>query len=247
MSTSKGKSRVTSATPLMKGGTRRGPAIGVRWLDRPFSAKLLVALIAIGSSAAIHFSFAAEDGGRWAGTWATGPTVLNGAIQYSDQTLRQIVHTSIARSQVRVRISNTFEAAPLVVGAAHVALRQQGARIIPESDQRLTFSGRPYFTIPAGALIVSDPVYLRVPPLSDLAVSIYLPGTSTADTTHQVALQTNFVAPSHGDFTGAVDLPGAANTFEWDFSNGGGRPRTWKTGGNRCPRGFCNGRNWFHL
>jgi len=51
-------------------------------------------------------------------------------------------------------------------------------------------------------------------------VSLYLPGTSTAETSHIVANQTSFVAQSIGNFTGAIDLPGAGQTFEWDFLTG---------------------------
>jgi lysophospholipase L1-like esterase len=145
---------------------------------------------------------------------------VDGPAQYTDQTLRQIVHTSIGGNQVRVRISNTFGTESLAIGAVHVALRQTRARIVPNSDRALSFSGKFSFTIPAGALVLSDPVYLSVPPLSDLAVSIYLPGVSTANTAHIVALQTNFMAASAGDFTGAVDMPGAGNTYEWDFLTG---------------------------
>jgi hypothetical protein len=69
-------------------------------------------------------------------------------------------------------------------------------------------------------LVISDPVYLRVAPLVDVAVSVYLPGVSTADTSHVFAFQTSFVAQSLGDFTGALDLPGAGQTFECDFLTG---------------------------
>jgi lysophospholipase L1-like esterase len=56
--------------------------------------------------------------------------------------------------------------------------------------------------------------------LSDLAVSIYLPVSTTASTTHIVAMQTNYVAASSGNFTEATDLPGATLTGEWDFLTG---------------------------
>jgi hypothetical protein len=59
---------------------------------------------------------------------------------FDNQTLRQIVHTSIGGEQVRVRLS-TFGAAALVIGAAHIALRDAGAVIVPGSDRTLTFGG----------------------------------------------------------------------------------------------------------
>jgi lysophospholipase L1-like esterase len=39
-------------------------------------------------------------------------------------------------------------------------------------------------------------------------------------TTHIVANQTNYIAKSNGDFTDALDLPGASTTGEWDFLTG---------------------------
>jgi len=164
----------------------------------------------------------AGDGreGHWTGTWAAAPAFAQGNTQYTDQTLRFIVHTSLGGSQVRVRFSNAFGSQPLKIGAAHLALRDTGAKILVNSDRSLTFSGRPFIEVPVGALVISDPVYLTVPPLVDISVSVYLPGISTADTSHIFAFQTSFVAPTSGDFTGAVDLPGAAQTFEWDFLTG---------------------------
>ncbi len=79
----------------------------------------------------------------------------NVGLQFSDQTVRYIVHTSIGGDRVRVRISNTFGANPIVIGAAHVARRDRGASIVPGTDRALMFSGSPSFTIPAGGLVLS--------------------------------------------------------------------------------------------
>ncbi|MES2898156.1 MAG: SGNH/GDSL hydrolase family protein [Pseudomonadota bacterium] len=155
----------------------------------------------------------------WVGTWGTAPAgpPLPAALQtFNDQTLRLIVHTSIGGTQVRVRLSNEFGAAPLRVGAARIALRQAGADINVESDRPLTFSGFTSVTIPAGAPMLSDPVELTVPPMSDLAVSIYLPGEILATTIHGSAYQTNYVSLP-GNFTGASVLPIQRTIFSWPF------------------------------
>lgn len=130
------------------------------------------------------------------------------------------MHTSLAGSQVRVRFSNAFGSNPLKIGAAHIALRDSGAKIVLNSGRSMTFSGRSFIEVPVGALVISDPVDLRIPPLANVTVSVYLPGTSTAETSHIVANQTSFVASSRGNFTGAVDLQGAGQTLEWDFLAG---------------------------
>ena len=48
---------------------------------------------------------------------------------FTNQTLRQIVHTSLGGARVRVVVSNTFGTAPLTIGAAHIALRDNGDAI----------------------------------------------------------------------------------------------------------------------
>ena len=60
-------------------------------------------------------------------------------------------------------LSNTFGTAPLPIGAAHVALRGKSATV-PMSDRALTFSGAGSTIIPPGAVMISDPVDLTVPP-----------------------------------------------------------------------------------
>ena len=109
---------------------------------------------------------------------------------------------------------STFGASSLVIGAAHIALRDAGAAIVPESDRTLTFGGQPSITIESGAIVLSDPVDLNVPALGDLAVSIFVPGTTGPTTWHFVALQTSYVSPS-GDFTASVVMPVASTTQAW--------------------------------
>src|SRR5437764_14349890 len=119
-----------------------------------------------------------SNGDEWVGTWTTSPQIqMPGTTPTefaANTTLRQIVHTSIGGSTVRVRLSNEIGTQPLVIGAAHVAMRSTDGSIVPESDRTLTFSGQPSITIPPGAPGLSDAVRLDVPPLSDLAVSLYL-------------------------------------------------------------------------
>lgn len=145
---------------------------------------------------------------RWVGTWTTTPAVTEG-ITLDAQTVRMIAHVSIGGAVLRVRLSNAYGMGKLDIGAAHVALRSEAAGIVPGSDRTLTFDGSPSTTIAAGSLAVSDPVELEVAPLSDLAVSLYLPGSlaeSFQITGHGVARQTNYISGA-GDFTAATALP----------------------------------------
>jgi lysophospholipase L1-like esterase len=157
---------------------------------------------------------------RWVGTWGAGPggpPLPANTQTFTDQTVRLIVHTSIGGTRVRIRLSNEMGSTPLRIGGAHIALRAGGADIQPGTDRPLTFSGFPGITIPPGAPVLSDPVDLNVPALSDLAVSLYLPGTQGATTIHGTASQTNYVSLPGGDFTGAATFPTQRTILSWPF------------------------------
>ena len=135
-------------------------------------------------------------------------------MHFNNQTLRQIVHTSIGGRRVRVVLSNTFGTSPLTIGAAHVAVRDKGSAIVPASDRALTFSGRPTMTIPAGAVVFSDPVDLTVAPMSDLAIDLYVPGNTNTPsplTYFGGALQTSYVSET-GNHAGTSAFPVVATT-----------------------------------
>ena len=141
-------------------------------------------------------------------------------LNFNNQTLRQIVHTSLGGDRVRIVLSNAFGPSPLSVGAAHVALREKDAAIVKTSDRTVTFGASSSVNIPPGAVVVSDPVALTVPAFADLAIDVYLPGDTAASpsplTTHGGALQTNYVSAT-GNHAGDSDLPGATTTAAWFF------------------------------
>jgi lysophospholipase L1-like esterase len=196
--------------------------------------------LACGLLAGIQVALVAQAGGseHWVGTWTTAavarapiPTPGGGrgqaagpppppARNFDNQTLRQIVRTSIGGDRVRVVLTNAFGTAPLEIGAARVAVRDKAAAIVPASSRALTFGGAPAATIAAGAVLVSDPVALAVPALADLAIDLYLPGNTASGssplTMHNVAVQTNYVSTT-GNHAGATDLPGAETTQNWFF------------------------------
>ena len=93
-----------------------------------------------------------------------------------------------------------------------------GRRLLPSSDRKLSFAGAATATIAAGAVLFSDPVALDLPPLADLAVSLYLPDEIPNDfqITGRYARQTNYVSPP-GDFTAAKVMPIGSLTSDWFF------------------------------
>jgi lysophospholipase L1-like esterase len=71
-------------------------------------------------------------------------------------------------------------------------------------------------TIPAGAPMLSDPVDIDLPAQSSLAVSLYLPKLTVANTFHSLGLSTTHVSPP-GDYSDAVAMPTASTTQSWFF------------------------------
>jgi len=59
---------------------------------------------------------------QWVATWAVSPQRAPAPLAIDGQTLRQVVHVSLGGKTVRVRFSNAYGTAPLVIGTAHVAL-----------------------------------------------------------------------------------------------------------------------------
>lgn len=155
---------------------------------------------------------------RWVGSWATTMAPTDGIV-LGGQTVRMMARVSIGGSKVRVRISNAYGLQKLAIGAATIALRDEGARIIPGSVKPLTFDGTSTTTVGIGALAVSDPLDFKLPALGDAVVSVYLPDDIGEDfqvTGHGNARQTNYISPP-GDHTQAVDMdvaePTEANLF----------------------------------
>jgi len=163
-----------------------------------------------------------RDAKQWIGTWATAAQpFLPGSLQtYRNQSLRLIVHTSAAGTKVRIKISNIYGDSPLLIGGARIARRTAAAEIDPRSDRMLRFKGKSFTTVPVGSMVVSDPVELDVPALSDLAISFFLPQRTEAKTSHSMAKQTSYVSPETGDCTAAVSFPVAKEIHSWPFLTG---------------------------
>lgn len=155
----------------------------------------------------------------WVTSWATGlqaatPTML--AISgVDDQTVRNIVFTSAGGDALRLDLTNVFGAAPLRVGHVTVAQTGPGATVVPGTIHDVTFGGSPSFQIPASGQLLSDPVAMPVQPLTELTVSLYLPGrggtSSGTISFHSDGQQVNWVSTA-GDH--AADENGSAFTTQ---------------------------------
>ena len=136
-------------------------------------------------------------------------------LHFKDQTLRQITRVSVGGTRLRVVLSNSLGTVPLRIGAAQVALRDTGPGIVVGSNRVLTFGGIAQPVVPAGALMISDPVDLAVKDFGDLAIDLHLPDDTSIwkspVTVHPASWQVNYVS-SQGNYVGATRIPVTATT-----------------------------------
>jgi lysophospholipase L1-like esterase len=184
---------------------------------RPAVALLAAAAVVAGGavltpSAASSSAAAVRSGaGPGAGTdevvtWGASADRI--AAPVTDQTVRNIVHTSIGGRALRVSLSNVFGSAPVTFDDVYVGRQGSGAAVAGSSNRHVTFSGSAAITVPAGAEVLSDPLGGRVPQRSNLAVSVHVQSADTTVTGHNLATQTSYVA----DGDRAADSSGAAFT-----------------------------------
>lgn len=147
----------------------------------------------------------ADRDGRWVSAWAD-PAVSTVQAP-SNQTVREIERISLGGNWLRVRLSNEFNPAAIVVGEAHIALAGLAGSTVPYSDRQLTFGGQSSITIPPNAAVYSDPVRLAVPTLGSVAVSLFLPANAGMVTIHPAGIDTAYI--TNGNTT-AYSSPGGA-------------------------------------
>jgi lysophospholipase L1-like esterase len=164
-------------------------------------------------------------GPGWVTTWAGSPQAPTplfpnpGNAGFSNQTVRNIVFTSVGGNQIRIRLSNAFGKHAVTVGRASAGIPLTGAQLVPGTTHPVTFGGKASVTIPVGAEVVSDPVPLTVSPLEQLAVSVYLPVATGRATYHFTAQQTNYIAS--GDKASATAGTAYTTTAaSWYFLDG---------------------------
>ena len=133
----------------------------------------------------------------------------------SNQTVRMIVRTTSAGPRFRLEFSNALGGPPVTFGSVHAALAGNDSAIVAGSDRAVTFSGRSSVTLFPGAKVVSDPVELGVPALTEAAVSVYLPGPTPVNTVHAFGLNPAYIVT--GDATAAkrLERPQLARSYFW--------------------------------
>ena len=153
--------------------------------------------LAIGWLSVLAFG---DDGPQhWVTTWTTANAASDPPTVFSNQTIREIVHTTIGGSEVRIRLSNTFGTRAIRLDAVFLGLQkpglqEDGAALVPRSNREVTFSGSRSIAIPEGAEVLSDPISFSVGSEQNLAISLFMAGETGPATVHGSAFQTNYVS-----------------------------------------------------
>ncbi|MFC1642533.1 GDSL-type esterase/lipase family protein [Myxococcota bacterium] len=153
----------------------------------------------------------------WVGSWAASPQPLDDCpVSLTDVTLRQIVHLTLGGHAVRVRLDNTFGKGPVTFGRVHVALQHRDGAIRADTDRPVRFGGKRSVTVAQGAQALSDPIRLPIAAESNLAVSLYLPGSAEV-TGHHNAGQTSYVSVpgDHVAEAGASSYTATISDWYW--------------------------------
>ena len=153
--------------------------------------------------------------GIWVTAWGAAmqnpdaSLAMSGA---SSQTFRTIVRPTVgSRGLVRLHFSNLRGMAPVTLAAVGIAVSPTGnATIDASTETGVTFGGTATVTIPAGAVVTSDPTYLRFAYGTLLAVTSYVAGSTATLPQHSAFEQIATYATASGAGDRLADAAGSA-------------------------------------
>ena len=165
----------------------------------------------------------ANAGKHWVATWATAEQVVEPhncppAPGLENNSIRQIVQTSISGKEVRVKFSNEFSKGPVTINAAEIARAAtagSSSDIIAGTEVSLTFNGKKSVTIQPGGLVTSDPVKFRMGDRENVAITMHLgQASSTSVTGHPGSRTDSYLIEGQGS-----DFSNAVKTAHWYIIN----------------------------
>jgi lysophospholipase L1-like esterase len=163
---------------------------------------------------------------HWVGTWTGAPqlteTSNNPPAALSGATLRQIVHTTLGGSQLRVRFSNEFGNGSVTIGGAHVAVCKAtpvDSTIDTTTDKALAFSGSASVTIAQGKAVWSDPLDFALAPLGNLSVTTAFTTVPSNVTGHPGSRTTSY-EQTGSTTVNAANMSSAMKADHWYILSG---------------------------
>ena len=191
-----------------------------------FATALTAASLILPTAADSHLQTrAAHADGHWVAAWTSMPQLTEPAnlpappfnttgLVFANSTIRSTIHVTANSSRIRLRLSNAFGATDLPITNVTLARPLNGAAgasaIDTSTVKALTFSGAPSFTIPNGALVVSDAVDFEVTAGTELSVSVFLADGQVGNsiTSHPGSRTTSWM--TFGNQVAAANITGSS-------------------------------------
>ncbi|WP_175780158.1 SGNH/GDSL hydrolase family protein [Burkholderia anthina] len=139
----------------------------------------------------------------WVAAWATAlqpipdlaaPPPLYRAPDVAGRTVRQIVYPTVSGRAARIRVSNAYGRAPLVIEDAGLARAGDGAALAERSVAPVRFGGKASVTLAPGQELESDPVAIDVTAGRPYAISLRMGANQRMTVWHRVSNQFNYVS-----------------------------------------------------
>ncbi|WP_175704394.1 SGNH/GDSL hydrolase family protein [Burkholderia ambifaria] len=139
----------------------------------------------------------------WVAAWATAlqpipdlaaPPPLYRAPDVAGRTVRQIVYPTVSGHAARIRVSNAYGRAPLVIDAAGLARAGDGAALADGARTAVRFGGKVSVTLAPGQELESDPVTIDVTAGRPYAISLRMGANQRMTVWHRVSNQFNYVS-----------------------------------------------------
>jgi lysophospholipase L1-like esterase len=154
---------------------------------------------------------------HWIATWSTANGEVPSPTAFKNQTIREIIHTTIGGQALRIRLANTFGTQPVTFDSVYVGLQKSGAGLVAGSNHAVKFGGGKSITVGEGAEALSDPISVAVVSGQNIVVSLFASLPTGPATTHSIAFQTNYVSDA-GNVAGSEEAsPFAKTTQSWYF------------------------------
>jgi len=175
---------------------------------RRFAVALLGAALLVAAPAR-----ASAPATPWSATWGTSQGLALSVGPWQNETLRMVARSSLAGTEVRVHLANTFATSTAVFTHVSIGVQQSG----PDTwgaPVELEFDGASSVTLAPGASTVSDPANLAVSANTRLIVSVYMPSGANIVSAPAHQLSQNVQYNYNGsDVTGSASPVPFTNEF----------------------------------
>jgi lysophospholipase L1-like esterase len=147
---------------------------------------------------------------QWVAAWATAlqsipelhdPPPLYRAPEVGDRTVREIIYPTLSGERIRLRVSNAYGRAPLVLTDVRIARSAAAAATRPPASAPITFGGRASIDLLPGQELESDAIPFKLDAGVAYAVSAHAAPGQVLGAWHRVANQVNYVSVP-GDHAG---------------------------------------------